>query len=178
MRWFGLVVSILCLFLANSCSTVNDSSLTDEIGIDRGIMVLLGDISGEQAIRFADESDFLIYVQMETENQVPSVRRLVNEAGYYGKRIWVEKGTPGHISLGSNLADVILTAEDQEVRVSDTEIERVLCPGGIALINGQRITKPFPDGIDDWSHPYHGPDNNPQSVDQLAKAPYLDPVFS
>ena len=27
--------------------------------------------------------------------------------------------------------------------------------------------------MDDWSHPYHGPDNNPQSKDQVALAPYL-----
>ena len=33
--------------------------------------------------------------------------------------------------------------------------------------------KPFAKGIDDCSHPYHGPDNNPQSGDQIALAPYL-----
>ena len=27
----------------------------------------------------------------------------------------------------------------------------------------------MPSGVDDWSHPYHGPDNNPQSGDQLAR---------
>ena len=27
--------------------------------------------------------------------------------------------------------------------------------------------------MDQWSHPYHGPDNNPQSTDQIARAPYL-----
>ena len=35
------------------------------------------------------------------------------------------------------------------------------------------ITKPFPAGVDDWSHPYHGPDNNPQSNDKVIVAPYL-----
>ena len=37
----------------------------------------------------------------------------------------------------------------------------------------QELVKPVPDGVDDWSHPYHGPDNNPQSRDQVARAPYL-----
>jgi outer membrane protein assembly factor BamB len=37
----------------------------------------------------------------------------------------------------------------------------------------RQIVKPFPEGIDWWTHPYHGPDNNPQSTDQLARAPYL-----
>lgn len=43
--------------------------------------------------------------------------------------------------------------------------------------------KPYPEGIEAWDHPYHGPDNNPQSYDQLARAPYLtqfiaEPKFS
>ncbi|MHC4302194.1 MAG: outer membrane protein assembly factor BamB family protein [Planctomycetota bacterium] len=46
-------------------------------------------------------------------------------------------------------------------------------PQGKALIGNKELTKPFPDGVDDWSHLYHGPDNNPQSEDRIARAPYL-----
>jgi outer membrane protein assembly factor BamB len=35
------------------------------------------------------------------------------------------------------------------------------------------LIKPVPDGTDDWSHPYHGPDNNPLSQDQNVEAPYM-----
>ncbi|MEZ6153272.1 MAG: PQQ-binding-like beta-propeller repeat protein [Pirellulaceae bacterium] len=43
--------------------------------------------------------------------------------------------------------------------------------------------KPVPDGIDQWTHPYHGPDNNPQSNDQLVRGDFrtqfiADPKFS
>ncbi|MHC4521036.1 MAG: outer membrane protein assembly factor BamB family protein, partial [Planctomycetota bacterium] len=41
------------------------------------------------------------------------------------------------------------------------------------LLADRELVKPFPPGIDDWSHPYHGPDNNPQSLDQVSTAPYL-----
>ncbi|MGB2821843.1 MAG: PQQ-binding-like beta-propeller repeat protein, partial [Phycisphaerae bacterium] len=57
--------------------------------------------------------------------------------------------------------------------VARAEVLRVLRPGGKALLGGEVLTKPVPEGIDDWTHPYHGPDNNPQSTDQLARAPYL-----
>ena len=50
---------------------------------------------------------------------------------------------------------------------------RVLRPGGKALLGREVLTKPLPDGSDDWSHHYHGPDNNPQSNDALVRAPYL-----
>ncbi|MCH2373023.1 MAG: PQQ-binding-like beta-propeller repeat protein [Planctomycetes bacterium] len=35
------------------------------------------------------------------------------------------------------------------------------------------ITKPPLEGVDDWSHWEHGPDNNPVSNDQVIKAPYM-----
>ena len=35
------------------------------------------------------------------------------------------------------------------------------------------IEKPVPEGIDDWSHWEHGPDNNPVSTDSVIKAPYM-----
>ena len=36
-----------------------------------------------------------------------------------------------------------------------------------------RLYKPTPEGVDDWSHWEHGPDNNPVSTDQVIKAPYM-----
>lgn len=49
---------------------------------------------------------------------------------------------------------------------------RVLRPGGKYLAGDKILVKPVPRGTDDWTHPYHGPDNNPLSNDQLARAPY------
>ncbi|MCR4414998.1 MAG: PQQ-binding-like beta-propeller repeat protein, partial [Thermoguttaceae bacterium] len=66
--------------------------------------------------------------------------------------------------------------------VSDEELLRVLHPEGRATIGDRQIVKPFPAGIDFWSHPFHGPDNNPQSRDRLARMPYrtqflAEPMF-
>ncbi len=35
------------------------------------------------------------------------------------------------------------------------------------------ITKPALDGVDDWTHWFHRPDNNPVSTDAVIKAPYI-----
>ena len=32
-----------------------------------------------------------------------------------------------------------------------------------------KLVKPVPAGIDEWTHPYHGPDNNPQSTDRYVR---------
>ena len=41
----------------------------------------------------------------------------------------------------------------------------------MALINGQRLTKPWPDDIDQWNHFLHGPDNNAVARDRVVAAP-------
>ena len=58
----------------------------------------------------------------------------------------------------------------------------MLHPEGKAVLGGEEIVKSAAEGTDAWSHLYHGPDNNTQSEDQLARAPYLtqflaDPKF-
>jgi hypothetical protein len=99
----------------------------------------------------------------------------VDRQGLLGRRIFVQRGNWSRLHLADNVADVVVVpqAEASRVRMPMTEVLRVLRPGGMALVGAQRVVKPFPEGAGDWSHPYHGPDNNPQSTDTLARAPYL-----
>jgi outer membrane protein assembly factor BamB len=110
--------------------------------------------------------------QLTSAEDVNVARRVIDSAGFYGTRIFVDKGELSRVHLADNLADALI-AVGKEIKISDSEVLRVLCPRGIALMDGEELVKPFPEGIDDWSHPYHGPDNNPQSKDMIARAPYL-----
>ena len=81
-----------------------------------------------------------------------------------------ERGQRLH--LAGSVADVaVILGKAQEFPTD--EILRVLRPAGKAIFPDRTVTKPFPQGIDDWTHPYHGPDNNPQSNDKVVVAPYL-----
>ena len=42
----------------------------------------------------------------------------------------------------------------------------------MALVGDRKLVKPVPAGFDDWSHPYHGPDNNPNSTDRYVKGEF------
>ena len=80
------------------------------------------------------------------------------------------------------MADALVAVGDAG-QVTDAEALRVVRPGGKVLFGKRERIKPLPAGSDDWSHPYHGPDNNPVLRDQLARAPYLtqflaDPRFA
>ncbi|MBN1349609.1 PQQ-binding-like beta-propeller repeat protein [candidate division KSB1 bacterium] len=144
----------------------------DDINISRGICVLLGDKNCNLARGLAEKSELLIYVQLPLADDADCARRAADSAGFYGTRIYVEHEADSRIHLADNLADVLVSS-DSTLAVSETEILRVLRPGGIAFLYQRKLTKPLPEGADDWSHPFHGPDNNPQSEDQLIRAPYL-----
>ncbi len=167
----GLFIALACQLITASASAA--TSIAEKIGVKRGLCVVVGDTNCELALGLAKQTDLLIYVQLQSAEDVKTARRKVDAEGFYGRRIWVEQGSPAGIHLADNLADVLVAAGGAAQKIPQAEALRVLCPRGRALLGEKVLTKPFPDGIDDWSHPYHGPDNNPQSKDQVARAPYL-----
>ncbi len=147
-------------------------SQPDQIGVKQGICVMLGDLQGQTAIELAHRTDLLIYMQSPKAKSVAQARDAVEKAGLYGRRIFIEQGPLDQLYLADNLADAVIILGDAN-RVSKSEVIRILCPGGKAAYGDKELIKTLPEGVDDWSHPYHGPDNNPQSQDQVIRAPYL-----
>ena len=152
------------------------SNLLSQMDVSRGICAVVGDTLAELSLELARQSELVIYLQFDNDNDVQLARELVNTAGYYGTRIYVEKGGLDRIHLADNLADALIVLN--ESKVANEEALRILHPEGKAFFADQILEKPFPDGIDDWSHPYHGPDNNTQSEDTVIKAPYLTQFFA
>jgi len=167
-----LIAFMVILVLGGRVSAETVDGILDKIGISRGICVMLGDEKCELAIELANKTELLVYVQLPDDEKVEAARRAVDEAGLYGSRVYVEKGGLSKIHLADNVADVVIAVGSAR-RVSEGEVMRVLCPHGKALVGDKKLTKALLKGADDWSHPYHGPDNNPQSEDEIVKAPYL-----
>jgi len=173
---------VLLLLLTGACCAqpargVEDGSLSQAVlqQLDslHGICVLAGDREARLAIDLARVSELTLYVQLHSADDVVSARGAADAAGFLNRRIFVGQGSSNRLHLADNLADVIVLPKDDLGRFSQAEVLRVLRPGGKGLLDRQIITKPIPQGVDQWSHPYHGPDNNPQSTDQIARAPYL-----
>ncbi|MHC4508095.1 MAG: outer membrane protein assembly factor BamB family protein, partial [Planctomycetota bacterium] len=144
----------------------------ERIDISRGICVILGDDTGSLTSRLAGDTQLHLYVQLGSAERVAKMRRQMDAAGLLGRRVWVEQGEVSRVHLANNLADVLVAVNDATA-ISRDEALRVVRPQGKALLGDRELVKPFPPGLDDWSHPYHGPDNNPQSRDQICRAPYL-----
>ena len=163
---------LLTLVFMTTCSAGRSTSIIDKIETNRGICVVLADAKCELAIELAQKTQLLIYVQLTAEQDLEAARKAVDAAGFYGTRIFVEQGPLDKLYLGDNMADLVIAAKDTK-SISKAEVLRVLNPLGKALLGNKTLKKPFPKGVDDWSHPYHGPDNNPQSTDTIARGPYL-----
>ena len=141
-----------------------------QLGRRQGLVALLGTQQAQRAIALAGNSELLIYVQSPASADVSATRRQVAKAGYYGTRIFIQRGPLAHIHLADNLADAVVTGD---AGVPQAELLRVVQPRGLVLQGTSSVTKPVPAGTGEWTHPYHGADNNPQADDQLARAPYL-----
>ena len=144
--------------------------------LQRGIGIVLGlpKPGGPQAVTdLTQATELLVYFQSPNADEVAAVRKVAEAAGLLGTRVFVDRGRWQSIHLADNLAGAVWVGPAARAAVPDAELLRVLHPKGKAILGTKVIIKPLPQGIDDWSHPYHGPDNNPQSTDQLARAPYL-----
>ncbi|MBN1348736.1 PQQ-binding-like beta-propeller repeat protein [candidate division KSB1 bacterium] len=182
-----MIFLVLMIALAFNCGkggktpkAITESAASDileRINVSRGIGVVLGDHKCKLSTELVSLSELVLYLQFDDDEDVHKARAAADDAGLFGTRIYVEKADPVQIHLADNLADAVIVLSEPSA-VSDTEVLRVLRPEGIALIGKRKLVKPFPQGIDDWSHPFHSADNNPQSSDQLARAPYLTQFFA
>ena len=183
-------------------------------GVRRGLCAVLGCGDGTFPLQLARSSELLLHVQEPKASAVDAARKLLSEAGLYGKRAVVERGSLSRLPYADNLLDLVMCVSLSDKlldKISPSEILRVLRPGGRAILGRARLVrgegsrlrggrlgrwlraakglkatiadddfglwgemvKGLPEGIDDWTHWQHGPDNNPFSSDTVIRAPYL-----
>jgi len=161
---------LLSALLLNGAPQGDDAAeLLKKIGLKRGIVAVIQPARAELPVDLARASELLVYAQSTDAAAVASQRSSAENAGLLGSRLFAEEGKPAGIHLADNLADAVVAPAD----VPRAEVLRVLRPGGKAIHGGAELGKAFPEGADEWTHPYHGPDNNPQSKDQVARGPFL-----
>ncbi len=144
------------------------------IGVKRGICVLLGDKIG-LSIPLARHCELTFFVQSTSAAEVAALAKKADAAGLLGTRIIVHQGPYSRLHLADNLADAIIVGKGATGPggVAQAELLRVLRPEGKALLPSGELVKAAERFTDEWTHPYHGPDNNPQSLDQVARRPFL-----
>lgn len=167
-RWSLFLLAVWLASDARSAAPTADEIL-NRCG-RKGIVALLGVADETLPVALTRESELTIYVQARDRAAAEQIRRQTYASGLYGRRIFVDEPLSGAVGLADNLADVAVLMPGASA--SEAEARRVTHPGGTVLSAGAAWVKPVPDGFDDWTHHYHSPDNNPQSLDRQARAPY------
>jgi outer membrane protein assembly factor BamB len=186
----ALVYTLAALTLASVTvhgDEATTKALLDRVGSKSGICVFLGlpdDGKAETIVEVARASELFVYVQTASTDELSAMRKAADEAGLLGKRIWVDEGSPRRIQMADNVADAIFVGPSArgDGGVPRDEVLRVLHPRARGVVGTETIAKPVPKDLESWSHPYHGPDNNPNSNDRVARHPYLtqflgEPMF-
>ena len=150
-----------------------------------GLIVYVGTLSGETAMKLAGTQNCLLDILCERDSFFTSQKALSEDAAGRDRRIrfaWYEdEGLP----YVDNLVNRLFVSAD--AGIPQSEIERVLVPGGKAYILSQTgsktLAKPVPSDIDEWTHYLHASDNNAVARDKLVGPPVYaqwlaPPLFS
>ena len=158
---FG-TVSLALLGCLRSARAV-DSAIEAATGL-HGLCVHLGAGDGSRTVALAKASQAVIHALAADADAAAAA---VRAAGLDG-RVSVEPWTLAQLPYGDRSADLVVA--EANCGVPEPEIQRILVPGGRALIAdgaGWRTVRGAPaEGMDDWTHNRRGADANPVSRDR------------
>ncbi len=145
--------------------------LQKELKARCGIAVVVGSRASQWARALADETPLQVVGVLAKWSDVEKARRdAANDGIPLAKLTWV-LGSPSRLPLADRLVNLVI-ATDDDMQVTE-EMRRIVQPRGRIVVGEHAEVMPVPDDIDDWTHPYYAPDNNPASHDRAIRAPYL-----
>lgn len=161
---------------ADSASATNPAEkIVEASGIQGGLIVHVGCGDGRVTARFPANERYCIQGIDVDAADVMTARDYIMSQKRYG-RVCVRQFDGTHLPYADNLVNLLVLSD--RFSIDKEEIDRVLCPGGVAMflegndVSGMTKTvKPWPKDIDDWSHWRHGPDANPVAQDRVVDTP-------
>ena len=182
--WFAALVAMVCCGAVMADDAVRD--LSKHLGKTPALVVVVcrGDDSDLTTIAgLVDQTPWRILRRGPASPAMDKIRDWAREKGLLGGRVCVVDEPGASLWLAGDMADAVWVAPGVADPPSEQEMLRVLHPGGVCVAAGKLVVKPAPSGVDEWRHPYHGPDNNVVSQDRVARLPgelrfQTQPVFA
>ena len=157
------------LFFTLGLQAQNVREVIKQSGHPGGLIVKIGldaeSLKQLPALRINEQ--FIINGLDTSEANIQKAKKSLQAQNLYGP-INVSHFDGKKLPYAENLVNILIADKTQ---LSMAEINRVLVPGGIALVNGKKTVKAWPADMDEWTHYLHGPDNNAVSQDDKAGHP-------
>ncbi len=174
---FGLLSTLLCCYTAIADEAVLELSKHLEKTPALVVVVCAGDEKDLPTIEgLVEHTPWTVFCRGKVSGELSTIRNWAGKKGILGERVYVVEDSDASLWLAGDMADAVWVAPGADKWISQKEILRVLHPGGVCVASGkaasQRVViKPAEPGVDQWGHPYHGPDNNVVSQDDAARLP-------
>ncbi|MBM4047321.1 MAG: methyltransferase domain-containing protein, partial [Planctomycetes bacterium] len=173
---WGVLLAILGRVDAADALTATARQILDAAGVKGGLIVHLGCGDGKLTAALRASDSFLVHGLDPDAKNVETARAHIRSLGLYGK-VSVDQLRGNHLPYADNLVN-LLVCEYARERVSESEMTRVLAPGGVALsvnpkskIPNPKSVKPRPEGVDEWTHFLHDASGNPVAHDRVVGPP-------
>jgi len=147
-----------------------------ETGVTGGLVAHVGCGENPGLTLALRAGDAFIVQGLETDTaKASAARKMIQDAGLYGP-VSVLEWSGGSLPYADNLARLLVIGNAGTL--AREEIERVLCPGGVAVflnpksgIENRKLQKPWPKDMDEWTHYLYDSTGNPVSKDLLVGPP-------
>ena len=156
----------VALFLSVSFAR---AGVLEDSGVKGGLVVVLGCEDVALVEEIGENQRFLVQALDTAPEKVAKARESARKIGNYGRVSATLLGGKA-LPYADNLVNLVV-CPGSSFQVSVEEIDRVLAPGGVAMIKGKKTVKPVPDDIDEWTHYLYDAKNNAVSHDLQVKTP-------
>ncbi len=150
--------------------------LLQQSGIQGGLVVHAGCGEGRLTAALGGGEAYLVHGLEEEPGRRERAREHIRSQGRYGS-IAIGAWNGSHLPYAENLVNLLVV--EQTVELCSEEIMRVLAPLGVALLKQDegwtKLVKPWPAGLDEWTHYLHNPSNNAVAADAVVGPPQRVP---
>lgn len=166
-RAFATLISAT---LALSALAGTADTILKEADFNGGLIVVVGCENPDLITDLCAKGSYLTHAIDADSAKVEKAIRHIRAKGLYGQAsasVFSGKRLP----YADNLVNLLVCSQVADFRLQASEIERVLAPGGVAIVDGKKTVKPRPAEIDSWTHYLYGPENNAVSKDTVVSQP-------
>ena len=171
MKWLGCIILagfMVALPAASVADAADARGILEATGVAGGLVVHVGCGDGKLTAALRASDSYLVHGLDANPKNVAAARKHVASLGLYGK-VAIDRLAGKRLPYVDNLVNLVV-AEDLGA-VPMGEVMRVLCPNGVAYVNGQKTVKPRPKEIDEWTHYLHDSSNNAVAHDTVVGPP-------
>ncbi len=143
-------------------------AILDAAGVQGGVVVHVGCGDGRLTAALRANERFVVQGLDTDAAKVAQAREHLRTAGLYGT-VTAATFDGRHLPYVKNFVNLVVAERLGAVPMA--EVMRVLVPNGVALVGGKKTVKPWPSGLDEWTHYLHGADNNAVARDTQVGIP-------